>query len=93
MGAAICVLLFIIVVTMERGVISASIGQTLSIVLMLTEGAWAVKGSDKLRRLSELYLWLAFILSMYHLHVLAHGLAGWMGLDGIEDFRPVAISC
>jgi hypothetical protein len=38
-----------------------------------------------------LYLWLAFMLSMYHLHALAHGLAGWMGLEGIELFRPVAI--
>jgi hypothetical protein len=36
-------------------------------------------------------LWLAFILSMYHLNALAQGLAGWMGLEGIEVFRPVAI--
>ncbi|MGH9839642.1 MAG: hypothetical protein ACREEM_12750 [Blastocatellia bacterium] len=76
---------------MEGGVISASTGQTLSILLMLIGVIWAVKGADKLRRLSELYLWLAFILSIYHLHVLAQAVAGWMGLDGIVVFRPVAI--
>jgi hypothetical protein len=91
MGAAISVLLFIVVAITERGIISAFVGQSLSILLMLIGAAWAVKGSGKLRRLSELYLWLAFILSLYHLHLLAEALAGWMGLDGIVVFRPVAI--
>jgi hypothetical protein len=56
MGIAISVLLFIVAVTMERGVINASVGQALSVLLMLIGAAWAVRGTDKLRRLSELYL-------------------------------------
>ena len=89
-GPAISVLLVILVATTERDGIRPSLGQALSILLMLVGVAWALKGSDKLRRLSELYVWLAFILSMYHLQVLAHGLAGWMELDTIDVFRPVA---
>lgn len=91
-GAGLCVFLIFIVATRESGVISASIGNVLSILVMLIGAAWAVKGTHKLRRLGELYVWLAFILSMYHLQVLAHGLAGWMGWADIDVFRAVAIA-
>lgn len=49
MGTAICVLLFIVVVMIERRVISASVGQAISVFLTLIGVAWALRGTDKLR--------------------------------------------
>ena len=90
-GAAICVLLFVLAIAKGAGLISVSIEQALSALLILIGVAWAVKESEKLLRLSELYVWLAFILSLNHLQILAQGLAGWMGLDDIDVYRVVAI--
>lgn len=92
-GAAVCVLVLLVVVgiTKEMGVISASFEHALSLLLMLIGVGWAVKGSEKLLRLSELYLWLAFILSLGLLQALAHRLAGLIGLDGLAVYRLVSI--
>ncbi len=92
MGSATSVLLFVIVLALERGVISAAIGYAISVVLIMAAVTWTVRGSEKVRGLCELYLWLAFILSIYHLQVLSHAVAGRIGWNDIDVFRPMAVA-
>jgi hypothetical protein len=90
-GAALAVLTFAVVRLFERGGVDARMALLVSLALLLTGLVWAVKGPHRLSRLSELYLWLAFILSIYYLDVLANFMAGLIGWRPIEVFRPIAI--
>jgi hypothetical protein len=89
-GIATCLALTVIVAAMERGVIGRFVGQVLSVVLAGGALAWCLAGPDRLRRVSELYLWLAFILAIYHLQSLAAGVAERTGRAVIDVFRLVA---
>lgn len=90
-GAVICLLL--IAVRAIAGVgdsISGSIGLALALLLILVGVVWAIKGPERLLRLSELYLWLAFTLSLGFLEALANRVAGLIGESGLTVFRLVA---
>jgi hypothetical protein len=90
-GAVICLLS--VVVRALAGVgdsLRGSIGLVLALLLILVGVAWAVRGPERLRRLSELYLWLAFALSLGFLESFANRVAGWTGVDGLTVFRLVA---
>lgn len=89
-GAAICLLLVVVGIIEQLGAIGASVAHALSLLLILVGVVWAVKGPEKLLRLSELYLWLAFVLSLGLLEVLAHRLAGLIGVDGLAVYRLVS---
>lgn len=91
-GATIAVLSFIVVLMFESEAVSASLGLLLSIVVILIGIGWAARGRDRPRRLSALYLWLAFIVSIYHLDVVSSALAGWIGWQAIEVLRPIAVA-
>jgi hypothetical protein len=48
--------------------------------------------TERLRRLSELYVWLAFILSVYYLQSLATAVAEWSGSSETSVFRSIAVA-
>lgn len=86
-GAAICLLLVVVGIIGVLGAIGDSIENVLTPLLILVGVVWAVKGPDRLLRLSELYLWLAFVFSMGLLQSQAHRLAGLIGVDGLTVYR------
>jgi hypothetical protein len=90
-GATSSILLLVLVVLIERGVVGARVGLAASVLVLVAAVGWTLRAPPRLRGLSELYLWLAFILSIYHLDVLANAVAGRIGWEGIEVFRPVAV--
>jgi hypothetical protein len=90
-GALLTVLLVAVVATMERGVISATTGYALSGAMVAAGAGWVLSGRDRLHQLSELYLWLAFIVSIYHLQAVATLLAGWLGLPTTDILRALAV--
>jgi hypothetical protein len=90
-GAALAVLAFAVVLLFERGGVDARLALLISLSLLLAGLVWAVKGPHRLSRLCELYLWLAFILSIYYLDALANFVAGLMAWRAIDVFRPIAI--
>jgi len=82
--------LVVVGTTKEVGVISAPLEHALSLLSILIGVAWAVKGAEKLPRFGELYLWVAFVLSLGLLQVLTDKLAGLIGLDGFAVYRLVS---
>ena len=92
-GARLSVLLIVVVVMMESGVFGAAIGYPLSLLLAVLGVIWALRGPDTLRRLAELYLWLAFIATIYYLQVISDALAGWTGVPAIDLLRMIAVIC
>jgi len=91
-GIATCVALTAIVAVMERGGIGRFAGQVLSLVLVMAALAWSLTGPDRLRRVCELYLWLAFIVALYYLESLAENIAARTGWLGIDVFRFMAVA-
>ncbi len=90
-GAAISLLLVVVgIIEQLGGAIGDSLEHVLTPLLILVGVVWAVKGPERLLRLSELYLWLTFVLSMGLLQVLAHRLAGLIGADGLTVYRLVS---
>jgi hypothetical protein len=90
-GVVASLALFVLVLALERGVIGGPAAHTLSAVVVLLAGAWTIGRGNAARGLSELYLWLAFIFSVYHLQLLASAAARWVGVPEIEMLRPIAI--
>jgi len=80
-GAVICVLLVAIGIAEHQLGLPASIGHSLSVLLILAGVAWALKGPQRLRRLSELYVWLAFVLSLGLYEVLSNRIAALIETD------------
>ncbi|MBI4483028.1 MAG: hypothetical protein HY652_09075 [Acidobacteria bacterium] len=80
-GAVICVLLVTIGIAEHQLGLPASVSHTLSVLLILAGVGWAVRGPQRLRRLSELYLWLAFILTLRLYEVLSHRIAALIETD------------
>ena len=91
-GPATALLLLASVVARESGLVSASVGTIAAVVIVATGAALTLGRPNVLWRLSELYLWLAFIVSVYHLHLAAAGIAGWSGMTTIDVFRPLAVA-
>ena len=71
--------------------IAASFGQLLTLLIVLAALTWTVTGPDRLRRASELYLWLAFIFSIYYLQLVAEAVACWTGVPTMDAFRVIAV--
>lgn len=82
-GAAICLLLTVV----QR---LGGVGRALAPLVILVGVVWAVKRPERLLRLSELYLWLAFPLSLGLLEVLAYRVGGVIGVDGLTVFELVS---
>ncbi len=91
-GAVLTVVLFVLVIAIERGVLPARIGHGVSLAAVVIGIAWSVRGGARLRRLSELYVWLAFILSLYHFQLVAELLAQSAGFAVIDVFRAIALT-
>lgn len=80
-GAVICVLLVIVGIAEYTLGLPASVSHSLSVLLILAGVAWALRGPQRLRRLCELYLWLAFVLSLGLYEVLSHRIAALIETD------------
>jgi hypothetical protein len=91
-GAILTIVLFALVVAIERGALPAPVGHGFSLVVVIAGVAWCLRGSGRMRRLCELYVWLAFILSIYHFQVMAEFLARWTGFAVIDVFRVIAVA-
>ena len=90
-GAIVCGLLAAVRIGEKLGAINDPLGLVVSVLLILAGVVWTVRGPEKLCRLSELYLWLAFVLSLGLLETLAHRLAGLVGSEGLAVFRLVSV--
>ncbi len=75
----------------ENGVITAAFGLGFSVLLIVIAAVWSMLGREKLKNLGELYLWLSFILSVYHFQFLADWFAKQFAVESIEAFRIVAM--
>jgi hypothetical protein len=91
-GPATALLLLASVVARESGLVSASVGAIAALVIVATAAAFTLRQPNVFWRLSELYLWLAFIVSVYHLHLVAAAIAGWFGMTTIDVFRALAVA-
>lgn len=91
LGAVLGILLTAIVVSMERGAIGRPLGYAGSVVALSAGVAWVLIGRDRVRGIAELYLWLAFIVSLYFLHAIAETIAGRTGLATIDALRGAAV--
>ena len=91
LGVMLSICLVGVVASIERGVIGPVFGTTLSILLVLLGLTWTLHGTSRIRRLSELYLWFAFIFSIYYLHLVAETAGEWAGIQTIDAFRALAI--
>jgi len=80
-GAVICVLLVIVGIAEYALGLPNFVVNTLSLLLILSGVAWALRGPQRLRRISELYLWLAFVLSMGLYQVLSNRIAALIETD------------
>jgi hypothetical protein len=90
-GPVTALLLLASVVARESGLVSAAVGASIAIGVGAVGAAQACRGPRRLRRLSEWYLWLAFIVSVYHLHLIAGAIAGWSGMVTIDVFKALAV--
>jgi hypothetical protein len=90
-GVAAALALFILVFALERGLVGGPVAHSLSAVVVVVAAVWTLRAPDAARGLGELYLWLAFIVSVYHLQLLASAAAGWIGASEIDVLRVLAI--
>jgi hypothetical protein len=91
-GPVTALLLLAGVVARESGLTTEAVATMVSIVVVTAAALWAARGPDRPQRLSELYLWLAFIVSVYHLHVVAAAVAGRLAVTPLTVFRPLAVA-
>lgn len=77
---AVTVLLIVIGVLRQLDLLGSTSGNAISLLLIAVGVAWAFAGVKKLHRLSELYLWLVFVLSLGLLQDLANRIAAMMGI-------------
>ncbi len=91
-GAICCALLVLVAMLMDRAVVSHSLANILSLLVILTGLVWTGQGPKKLLRLSEWFLWLAFILSLSLLKIWSDSLARWLGLETMTTFQMVAVA-
>lgn len=90
-GAVLALLLIPLAAAVEGSEIDKS-AAFLGGALILSLGLiWAFSGSHKLRRLSEFYLWLAFILSLYYSLAIAEWISDLIAYPVIDTYRGVAI--
>lgn len=90
-GAVVCALLLVTAMIRETGMVGPAFANAVSLLWILAGVAVAVRGSAKLPRLAELYLWLAFILTLSLLQILAQNLARWTGMEVVDVFRLISI--
>ena len=76
----------------ERGWMGATVAVAATALVILAAVAVMLQGSGRLRRLAELYLWLAMILCLYHLNVLSGTVARRAGLEELTVFQGVAVA-
>jgi hypothetical protein len=91
-GPTVSLLSFILIAAGERGLMPLTVGRWLSVLVMAVAVAWTARGSGAIARLAEIYLWLAFILAIYHLHWLADWVSGATGVASINILRAVMIA-
>lgn len=91
-GPALSILLIVVAAAREGGRVSVSAANALALLLTLAGIAWAVRSSGRQRRLCELYLWLAFVLTVGYLHLIAAGLAELVAVDEAVAFRALAVA-
>jgi hypothetical protein len=91
-GPVICLLLFLLALAKGAALISISVEQGLSVLFILIAATWVLREPEKLVRLCEMYVWLAFILSLNHLQILAEELAGWLRLEVFDVFKVIAVT-
>ncbi len=90
-GAALLVPLLIVAAFREEGIIDNALANSLSLIFILSGVVLAFVGQEKLRRLCELYLWLAFILSLSLLQIAAESLAHWLEVEELVVFQVLAV--
>lgn len=91
MASALSAILFALAFAKGRGVIDASLELGLSALVFLAGAGWVLRGQARLERASELYLWLAFIVSINQLQVLSNALAAWIGLNSFTVYQAAAL--
>ena len=90
-GVVLTVLLIVVASIQDDGLLDAATANTLSVALILAGVLWTLRGPDKLRRLGELYLWLAFIVSVSLLRALTDSWAARTGSDTTTTFQVAAV--
>ena len=83
--ATILFLLMINGILEHQGIAGPPLGNIVLVLLIILGIVWALSGTAKLRRLSELYLWLVFILSLGTLKVIADRLPSITGMKNNLD--------
>ncbi len=77
LGPALCGALVAVAIVRRAVGLSATAGDILSLALILAGVGWALRSPQKLRSLSSLYLWLAFILLLDDPVHWLPAVAGW----------------
>ena len=86
-GAAVCCLLVIAAIGDALGIVGDPLDDLLPLLAILLGIAWALAGSAKSVRLSELYLWLALPLSLDMLYDWADEAAGVFGTEHLATYE------
>ena len=89
---AICALLLIVAILRDRGSVSDAGANALSLLVILAGVAWALATANRLRRLCELYLWLAFIVSLSLLKIFTDRVAQRLEIDELTAFQAAAVA-
>lgn len=88
---ALCILLLAVARMRSTTTLTDSLANGLSGLLIAAGVALALRGPDKLRRLAELYLWLAFIVSLSLLKILTDALAQQLSLDPLATLQTAGV--
>ena len=89
MGPTVCGLLVAVGIGQYAKLVGPAAGNTISLLAIAGGVVWALAGGERLRRVSGLYLWLAFPLSGL-LEALSARLAGPVGSDTLTVYRIVS---
>jgi hypothetical protein len=90
-GALVCLLFVLVGTARQMGVIDATVERVLAIALIVGAAVVAMRGRGRLERLSELYLWLSFIVSLSLVQAWAQWLAERTGQDAMAIYRFASI--